>query len=376
MKLTFTGDVSFTGNFKDKVLSNERHGIICKDLKTRLKSGLLICNLEGPATDSESVLRKDVSVISPPESVRFLHEIGVDVFNLANNHTFDALEKGYNDTVKLAKEFGIRYMGAGKNLQEASKILYFEKDGVKVALLAVSQKVGMVATHDQPGTFCYMNEQLVKEKIGEAKKNADHVVVSYHGGAEFNFIPTPTQRKRARSFIEWGADCVIGHHPHVAQGMETYRGKLIFYSLGNFIFDLDYHRSKKNFDLAYCVQLTMSKKEISYELIGVKTDFAKARICVYQKINDLIRNISEPLQDDKKYETSFKKEAFRTICLNPARSQKLGVASYAVLPLLAARKLYLSRIGFDRELLKGALEYLNLGFVYNFFPGEEVFKIK
>ncbi|MGB3465847.1 MAG: CapA family protein, partial [Cyclobacteriaceae bacterium] len=137
MKLIFTGDVSFTGIYHDGVKSGISNEILGKELTKALKSDYLICNLEGPTTSKKSITRTDVNVTSPPESISLLHSLGFNIFNLANNHTFDVLDEGYEDTVELADKFKIKYFGAGKNIQEASEILYARKDSVVVALIGV-----------------------------------------------------------------------------------------------------------------------------------------------------------------------------------------------------------------------------------------------
>ena len=175
------------------------------------------------------------------ENVKYLHDLGIDIVGLANNHVFDFGEESFLDTLDTLKDAGIPYVGAGLTIDEASSPVYLEANGVKVAYVAASRAEYTIYTPEAgkytPGImWCYDNE-LFLEEIREAAANADYVVALPHWGVEHSTELEYEQIESAHAYIDAGADAVIGAHPHILQGLEYYEGKPIMYSLGNFWFD-------------------------------------------------------------------------------------------------------------------------------------------
>ena len=175
------------------------------------------------------------------QNVKYLHDLGIDIVGLANNHVFDFGEESFLDTLDTLKGAGIPYVGAGLTLDEASSPVYLEANGVKVAYVAASRAEYTIYTPEAgkytPGImWCYDNE-LFLEEIREAAANADYVVALPHWGVEHSTELEYEQIESAHAYIDAGADAVIGAHPHILQGLEYYEGKPIMYSLGNFWFD-------------------------------------------------------------------------------------------------------------------------------------------
>lgn len=190
---------------------------------------LTIVNLEGPLTESEDLQEKTFAFKGDPSYVQVLTEGSVEAANLANNHSQDYGESGYEDTIKYTEAAGVKTFGYDRTA-------LLEIKGVKVGLAGIYVLAdGMERT-----------EQL-KEKIAELKgQGAQLVIVSFHWGAEKENYPDDTQKALARTAIDEGADLVLGHHPHVLQGIETYKGKKIVYSLGNFCFGGNSNPSDKD----------------------------------------------------------------------------------------------------------------------------------
>jgi hypothetical protein len=137
------------------------------------------------------------------------------------------------------KEAGVQYLGAGINKEEACAPLFINLDNIKIACLArtcVLVSSPSYAGEDQPGV-AFLNVEETKESINSCKQQADTVILLIHWGIEEYHYPSPYQRLLSRDFIKSGADLIFGHHPHVLQGVEAINKKLIFYSLGNFLFD-------------------------------------------------------------------------------------------------------------------------------------------
>lgn len=243
--LCFAGDVSLA-NGGSTVLALEENGLEwCfgkKLLKEMQNADLLCLNAEFAFTNYDTPLNdKTYTFRSKPERISVLQELGVDVAVLANNHVFDFCEQGLLDTLDTYQNAGIPYIGAGRNLEEASGIYYAQLEGCTVAYIAGSRVEWSMLTRgakeDLAGVFRTADSnELMVQRIKEAREHADLVVVYQHWGQEGTTELEDYQTKSGREFIDAGADMVIGDHPHVVQGVEWYNGKPIIYSMGNYWF--------------------------------------------------------------------------------------------------------------------------------------------
>jgi poly-gamma-glutamate synthesis protein (capsule biosynthesis protein) len=164
---------------------------------------------------------------------------GFDVICLANNHMTDYGREAAAETAALLDVAGLAHCGAGANLAEARKPAVLSSGGVSVAIVAYVQSgLGSVEATEDSGGVALAKDDYLAEDIRTARAVADIVIVSVHWGDEFQHVPNRFQVDFARKAIDSGADAVVGHHPHVIQGAEIYQGKPIFYSLGNFAFDM------------------------------------------------------------------------------------------------------------------------------------------
>ena len=238
--VTFAGDVLVDRGTKNIYASQGFGGLFSEDDNVKDYSDIFMVNLEQPfSTRGEPMEDKQWAFRGDPRHIGFLIELGVDIVSLANNHTLDYGTNAFLDTLKHLSDNNIAYVGGGVNLEEASNFQIFEVNGEKVAFLAASNvlpSVSWYATKTRPGLFSTYDPRELIAKITEASEVADHVVVYVHWGVERNVIPEEWQRTKARQYIDAGASCVIGSHPHVLQGIEYYMGKPIIYSLGDFIF--------------------------------------------------------------------------------------------------------------------------------------------
>jgi len=183
---------------------------------------------------------------SAPEFAQELASAGVDVVTLANNHVLDYDDPAFAETLSNLAEAGIAVCGGGKNIAEARRPAVLSANGISVAFLGYSEFAHIywsvarprrfVAGEASPGISPWDREAII-EDIRRAKRLADHVVVSFHWGDEYVSMPTDRQVSLAHAAIDAGASVVHGHHPHVLQPVEVYHGGVIFYSLGNFVFD-------------------------------------------------------------------------------------------------------------------------------------------
>ena len=178
----------------------------------------------------------------------FLRGLGFNLFPMANNHAFDWGDEGFKKT-KAA--LGDQSFGVG-SYDDAYKVKVCEVNGVKIGFLALTYAAytGVfddVLYHDGLGC-AYINDLRVNHDIIEAKKVVDYLFVLPHDGIEYIDVPLPETIAKYRDFIDYGADGVIASHPHCPQGWEEYKGKPIFYSLGNFFFN-----SKEDIDVLFAV---------------------------------------------------------------------------------------------------------------------------
>lgn len=176
-------------------------------------------NLEGPLTDSMDINPKEYNFKGRPEYVEIMTLGGIDGVTLANNHSFDYGEKGFIDTKNILDKNGIYHT----YYEEAFTV---ELKGISIAYL------GYNAWRHEEASVKNMNKIIPELK----KEGVDYIIVNCHWGRELVYYPDEQQKRMARHAIDLGADLVIGHHPHVMQGKEEYKGKTIIYSLGNFCF--------------------------------------------------------------------------------------------------------------------------------------------
>lgn len=180
---------------------------------------LTIVNMEGTLTEETERQPKQFAFKGDAEYAKILTAGGVEAANLANNHSFDYGEKSYEDTIQALEAEGIRSFG-----YERTAVV--DVKGVKVGLAGVYE----LAEH----IGC---KQKLLENIDALKEQkAEIIIVSFHWGEERENVPSDVQVALAHEAIDHGADLVLGHHPHVLQGIEEYKGKNIVYSLGNFCF--------------------------------------------------------------------------------------------------------------------------------------------
>ena len=199
-------------------------------------SDIGICNLEGPISQRGMPLEK-CCLSMPPEAAKYFVTSGFNLFNLANNHIFDYGIQAFEETCILLSKLGGCWFGAGRNLQDAIRPAVKEINGVRIGFLGYGWDfIGCIYADQSRFGVSPLNRQLVIECVRGILEQVDVVVVSLHWGYERERYPLPHHRQLAHDIIDAGASVVLGHHPHVLQGIEEYHRGIIAYSLGNFIF--------------------------------------------------------------------------------------------------------------------------------------------
>jgi len=199
---------------------------------------LAVGNLECALSRDATALVKRYSFKADPACADGLARAGFDVLSLANNHSLDCGRAGLLDTMDALARRGISWVGAGEDAAAAEAPLIVERKGLRIAFLAWTAVhcVGVIYRRDAPGAAAFETERA-EAAIRAAGRRADVVIVLLHWGLEYTREPREVQRRIARRLIDAGAHLIIGHHPHTPQPVERYRGGVIAYSLGNFVFD-------------------------------------------------------------------------------------------------------------------------------------------
>ncbi len=253
MFLVAVGDVNI-GGLKNPFAKTEH---ILKEADMRF------CNLEGPYFDGQGNIITWTPTWSPAPSspggprsgvkgLEYMANAGFDVVQFANNHALDWGPEAFVATLNNLEEYGIKYCGAGRNLAEARKPAVLEREGVRFAFLSYASfyKRGNNALNHRPGLVSirmepfyeapHVNKEEMEAMVSDikgAKENADIVILAEHWGMSHGYTLDLAQKAIGHAAIDAGADLVLGTHPHVLQGIEIYRGKIIIYSLANFVFD-------------------------------------------------------------------------------------------------------------------------------------------
>ena len=272
--LVFTGDIGFDRYMYKKWEDDE---LISEEILKFLHSAdHVIANVEGPVAPVEQNTTKDgvqqLLHTIDPAAVRVLNNMHADIWNICNNHIMDAKEYGIEKTLEIAKENNVQTIGAGMNIDEARKPVILDEAG-GIGMFGVGyQRACRKADIDKPGCYSWSDLDFIQETINEIKSKCRWCIVVAHAGEEFTPLPSPYTRERYHKYLEMGADIVVSHHPHVPMNYETVGDKVIFYSLGNFIFDTDYQRSQFNTQLGLLIKINFTEDEFTWEPMGLEIE--------------------------------------------------------------------------------------------------------
>ena len=216
-------------------------------------AGNLECVLLDNASDYEKN-DKEIHINAETKTANVLKENGFTLVSLANNHLADFKAKGVVNTLDTLDKVGLKHVGAGRNLTEAAEYDIQEINGVKIATIAVSDIIPKdFAARDSKAGILTTKTLKYYQAVKDASEKADLVIANIHWGVEYGMTETEAQQQLARNLINWGVDVVIGSHPHVLQPVEKYGDGIIFYSMGNFVFDQGWSRTKDGMVLNYYV---------------------------------------------------------------------------------------------------------------------------
>lgn len=245
--LSFIGDVSLADNWYIAPKYDERrkkiYGILSEEVVNIMtKSDIMVANSEFTVSDrGEKMPNKYYTFRASPQRLSIYEEMGIDLVTLANNHVYDFGETAFYDMLQAFEDYEIPYIGAGRNINDAKKPYYFIINGYKIAFVNATRAEKYILTPEATETTggvlrCY-DPKLFVETIKETKLQSDYVVALIHWGKEDSHELENVQKETSKTYIDAGADVIVGTHAHVLQGIEYYKDKPIIYNLGDFIFN-------------------------------------------------------------------------------------------------------------------------------------------
>ena len=255
--------IFFCGDIINQFSDNQ---FIGESLKEAISTAdYAVCNLEGVVASGKEM---DKGMLQRPRTVQFIKEAGFNLCLLANNHITDYGIKELEYTINVITKNNLKSIGAGVGMAQVYSPLEVEIDGQRIAFINVCEaQVGQFDNEDCAYGYAWIGWPYLQSIISETKHRVDFLFVCVHAGLEHYELPLKEFRALYKRFCDWGADCVVGSHPHIAQGFETYNDSYIFYSLGNFYFprtkeadEIDYENSsfsiifdtkKRNFEIVY-----------------------------------------------------------------------------------------------------------------------------
>jgi poly-gamma-glutamate capsule biosynthesis protein CapA/YwtB (metallophosphatase superfamily) len=194
-------------------------------------------NLESPFTERKRPFNTGMIFGAAPDMVEGLRHAGIDVVSTANNHARDGGKPGVEFTLQVLKDNGIAAVGTGLSEALAHEGVVLQRNGIRFGFLAYTHDQRNGNYTDDDDRVAVMDIDRLRDDLGSMRLRADVSIVSMHDGVEYRMKQTPHQTAFARAAIDAGASIVVGHHPHVVQPVENYKGGVIFYSLGNLVFD-------------------------------------------------------------------------------------------------------------------------------------------
>ena len=306
--LSFAGDISFAEGYANMVYYHSNGDDITRciapEVIARMDAAdiMMINNEFTYSTRGTPLSGKTFTFRAKPETVSYLNDMGVDLVSLANNHAYDYGPEALTDTLDTLREAGIPYVGAGRNISEAARPVYYIVGDMKIAFVSATQIERLdtpdtkEATETSPGVFRCWNGAKFLEAVREAAENSDFVVAYVHWGTENQAELDWAQLKQAPELAAAGADLIIGDHPHCLQPIGVIQGVPVIYSLGNFWFN------SKTLDTGMVEVVVDEAGIVSYQFIpclqsGCRTTLLQGT--EKERVLSYIRSISEGVRIDE-----------------------------------------------------------------------------
>ncbi len=235
LSLIAVGDIMLDGRARGLVAERGADYPFAAVVPLLRRAPIVLGNLEGPFARIARRERRNHSYRVDPALARALQRAGITIVTLANNHLLDCGRAGVLETLEALAEAGVAAVGAGVDEPAAHRPVIRVAGGMRVGVLGYYWNRRTAARGPLPGSAMDPPQALAAD-IGALRPQVDRVVVTFHWGVPYERQPSSADQAKARLAVDYGADVVIGHHPHIVQPAEVYRGRPIFYSVGNFTF--------------------------------------------------------------------------------------------------------------------------------------------
>ena len=285
-----------------KMIDQNGDAFLFGQIKEKLEdSDILFINLEMLFSDNnpQFLHHAHESFRISDKRIETLKFLGADIVNIGTNHIKDFADGTIERTIKILDSSGIKHIGGGMNESASRKPAIIHKKGVCLGFLGYCKTGEYSASEKIPGAAPLIPEKICQD-ITNIRKNVDFVVLSLHWGMELSEYPSPEQVKMAHKFIDVGTDIILGHHPHILQGVEEYKNGVIFYSLGNFIFDnsagkVFYKGKWKERNESVIARIKFTREgEIGYSLLPIyQTDDYRLRIASGKRAKEITERVEK-----------------------------------------------------------------------------------
>ncbi|MBN2545666.1 MAG: CapA family protein [Spirochaetes bacterium] len=308
IELNFVGDI-FLDRSIETFTKKFGFDFMLGRIKNQLSDAdITFANLEGPASFLGTPYHNKPPIVTfraDPSMLLMLKYAGVDIVSLANNHANDHYADALIETMRMLDVLEIKSFGAGRYLYQARKPAIIKEKGYTLAFLGYAEPIwSVVQASDTEAGVVHLDKAVILEDIEYTKKfhQPDFLFISVHWGEEYIHYPRKKDIKLAHDLIDAGADFIIGHHPHVLQGVELYKKGVILYSLGNFLFDM--HEVPKRESMIFKVKIIGNNVE-TLKVLPVMID--ADRFFAYPADKEGSKKIIDNLSE---YSMQFKTEIF------------------------------------------------------------------
>lgn len=337
--ILFTGDLNISGGFVPEVKAFRP--VFSSDLQDELNDNdFVIANLEGPTTNKALLPSSNTMLKSPIETIAYLCNRNINVFNLANNHIFDANDSGVLDTISQIKKNKALFFGISTNNNNNTSCI-LKRNGIKIGLIGIADtfptKINSLSITSSK------NFKKLTTLIQQLASKTDHIIINFHGGEEYTLYPSPVKRRLLKKIAKIKAvSIVISHHSHTFQGYETINKTPVFYSLGNFIFDIPNHKLYDYTDFSGLVKFSFSKTSFTFNIVPIKTENNTITLKNVTAFNNHIQNIT----DFSNYKNKWQKEAYRVLFrdqnpkIDPKNEPKNSLQKKRFYKLLLSKQFY------------------------------------
>ncbi|MCK5061622.1 AmmeMemoRadiSam system protein B [Candidatus Parcubacteria bacterium] len=296
ISMLFFGDMMLDRSVKDRINENGFDYLFEKldDINFFNNYDIVSTNLEGTVTDNGEHYAPSMAYdfAFSPMQINSLKKYNFNFFTIANNHLSDQGKKGINETRNNLKSLGFEYVGCQDGVIDSCSTKKLEIKNKSVGMIGIS------------AVYSDLDEDKLKNTIVDIKDLADIVVVNAHWGAEYKRDFDLKQQNLAHKIIDAGADIIIGHHPHVIQGIEVYRNKPIFYSLGNFIFDQYFSKETQE---GLALEFNLEGNNIKINIYPIKSKLSQVQLMDENEKQDVFEDILKHSTLDSAYEEQIKK---------------------------------------------------------------------